>query len=157
MRAYIWVCRNDVSHYTVIDLEHLPSGATSHFLEEFRVQGTVITEWLRMDLDRAVATVERINARDYGEDALRLVSHLASFAENAPPADEPRDTWGAFDDLLARGSHGTPVGESKPHVSQEVLGQRGADNAGDQVMERQQKRGPCTGRIGRLLLRQNGA
>lgn len=64
MKAYIWVCRNDVSHYTVIDLEHLPSGSTSHFLEEFRVQGTVITEWLRMDLDRAVATVERINARD---------------------------------------------------------------------------------------------
>lgn len=116
MKAYIWVCRNDVSHYTVIDLEHLPSGATSHFLEEFRVQGTVITEWLRMDLDRAVAAVERINARDYDEDALRLVSHLASFAENAPPADEPRDL------LLAVTATRASLDRVKSAVAQELWG-----------------------------------
>lgn len=119
MKAYIWVCRNDVSHYTVIDLEHLPSGATSHFLEEFRVQGTVITEWLRMDLDRAVAAVERINARDYDEDALRLVSHLASFAENAPPADEPRDL------LLAVTATRASLDRVKSAVAQELRGDCG--------------------------------
>lgn len=116
MKAYIWVCRNDVSHYTIIDLEHLPSGATSHFVEEFHLQGIAITEWLRSDLDRAVDTVARINASDYDQNALRLLSHLASFAENAPPADEPRDL------LLAVTATRASLDRVKSAVAQELWG-----------------------------------
>lgn len=91
-KAYLCVVRKSPpASVATIDLEKLPPGASSSIVVDFKNHGVDIGSWLQEDLDRSAKIAENIKNRIYGAEELNFISHVASFFENLPPADEEKD------------------------------------------------------------------
>ena len=74
-------------HRAILDLDHLPSGASSDLAAHPWKQGLEITGWLEADIERFIRLIDQIASHKYTSETLEFISNLASFWENLPPAD----------------------------------------------------------------------
>ena len=90
-----WICvldsEDQTTHSAIVDLEKLPPGANANRVALFDAQGIDIGKDLQSDIARASALINGIARSQYTPEALRLISDIASFVENAPPADQDKD------------------------------------------------------------------